>query len=148
MSETPDHYAGEVTPWDLERCMKSTGNAFVDSRRSDAIEYAFRIKDDPVEDLRKAAHCLIEAANELEGNAFQQGPESNEIEDLFRPYREGSIPGLCDFLESVRVRSEGQADMAQRTEDEAEYLKQAAQMKRFQTLIKNLVKELDGSEKK
>ena len=57
----PAHYAGSVTPWDLEKCMKSSGNAFVDSRRSDAIEYAFRLKGDLLGDLIKARHCLDEA---------------------------------------------------------------------------------------
>lgn len=67
MSQTPPHYRpGGVTPWDLQRNMQSTGNVFVDARRTDAIEYAFRVKDDVVADLRKAAHCLLEAAAELE----------------------------------------------------------------------------------
>ena len=46
--------------------METTGNPFADARRADAIEYAFRIKDDPIGDLRKAAHCLLAAAEELE----------------------------------------------------------------------------------
>jgi hypothetical protein len=61
----PAHYAGQVTPWDLERCMSSSGNAFVDARRADAIEYAFRIKDDLLTDLIKARHCLDAAIEEL-----------------------------------------------------------------------------------
>lgn len=61
----PAHYAGEVTPWDLEKCMKSSGNAFVDARRTDAIEYAFRIKDDLRGDLIKARHYLDEAIKVL-----------------------------------------------------------------------------------
>jgi len=48
--------------------MESSGNAFVDSRRSDAIEYAFRIKDNLLEDLKKARHCLDEAIRVL-GNS-------------------------------------------------------------------------------
>ena len=63
---TPKHYEGAVTPWDLERCMQSSGNAFVDARRTDAIEYCFRIKEDLLEDLKKARHCLDEAINEME----------------------------------------------------------------------------------
>lgn len=67
MSQTPPHYRpGGVTPWDLQRNMQSTGNVFADARRTDAIEYAFRIKDDVIGDLRKGAHCLLEAAAELE----------------------------------------------------------------------------------
>lgn len=66
---TPDHYAGEVTPWDLQRCMKSTGNVFIDARRTDAIEYCFRMKGDLLGDLKKARHCLDEAINEIEGKA-------------------------------------------------------------------------------
>lgn len=63
--EVPSYYAGKVTPWDLERCMQSSGNAFVDARRTDAIEYAFRIKEDLLGDLIKARHCLDAAIEEL-----------------------------------------------------------------------------------
>lgn len=63
---TPAHYDGAVTPWDLERCMKTSGNVFVDSRRTDAIEYCFRVKDDMLSDLKKARHCIDEAIKELE----------------------------------------------------------------------------------
>jgi len=59
----PPHYDFPVTPWCLEKHMPSTGDTFVDSRRTDAIEYAFRIKDDIEQDLRKAAHCLLAAAD-------------------------------------------------------------------------------------
>lgn len=62
----PSHYAGKVTPWDLQKCMKSSGNAFVDARRTDAIEYCFRMKDDLLGDLKKARHCMEEAIKELE----------------------------------------------------------------------------------
>lgn len=62
----PSHYDKPVTPWDLERHMDTSGHAFVDARRTDAIEYAFRIKDDPLEDLRKARHCLDAAIEFLE----------------------------------------------------------------------------------
>lgn len=63
---TPKHYDKPVTPWHLEMHMESSGNAFVDSRRSDAIEYCFRIKDDLLEDLKKARHCLDAAIQVLE----------------------------------------------------------------------------------
>jgi len=62
----PPHYAGTVTPWDLQKCMVSSGNAFVDSRRTDAIEYCFRMKVDLLGDLRKARHCLDEAIKVME----------------------------------------------------------------------------------
>lgn len=65
MTEIPSHYDKPVTPWDLQRHMETSGNLFVDARRTDAIEYAFRNKDDMEKDLRKAAHCLLEAAAEL-----------------------------------------------------------------------------------
>lgn len=62
----PKHYDKPVTPWDLERHMESSGNAFVDARRTDAIEYAFRVKDDLLGDLKKARHCLDAAIQVLE----------------------------------------------------------------------------------
>jgi hypothetical protein len=68
----PEHYAtksGAVTPWDLQRGMESMGHPFVDARRTDVIEYAFRRKGgraDWIADLRKAAHCALEAAALLE----------------------------------------------------------------------------------
>lgn len=62
----PAHYDKPVTPWDLERHMESSGSAFVDSRRTDAIEYIFRIKDNNLlGDLIKARHCIDEAIKEL-----------------------------------------------------------------------------------
>ena len=64
MNQTPSHYAKPVTPWDLQRHMESSGNAFVDARRTDAIEYCFRMKEDLLADLKKAKHC-IEAAIEV-----------------------------------------------------------------------------------
>jgi hypothetical protein len=64
----PSHYAGVVTPWDLQRCMASSGSAFVDARRTDAIEYAFRIKEDLLGDLKKARHCLEAAIEFLESS--------------------------------------------------------------------------------
>lgn len=62
----PAHYNFGVTPWDLELHMQSSGNAFVDSRRSDAIEYAFCMKGDLLGDLKKARHCLDAAIEALE----------------------------------------------------------------------------------
>jgi hypothetical protein len=71
--QTPAHYAGAVTPWDLQKCMKSSGNAFVDARRTDVIEYAFRMKGDLLGDLKKARHCLDVAIDELEKQVGSEG---------------------------------------------------------------------------
>lgn len=65
----PKHYAKSVQPWDLEREMESSGNAFVDARRTDAIEYCFRKKDNMLEDLKKARHCIDAAIEHLEGSS-------------------------------------------------------------------------------
>jgi hypothetical protein len=60
--------------------MESSGNAFVDSRRTDAIEYCFRMKDGRLlEDLKKARHCLDEAIAVME----QTEPGA---EDYSRPF--------------------------------------------------------------
>ena len=40
----PAHYAKPVMPWDLQEHMDSSGDVFIDARRTDIIEYAFRIK--------------------------------------------------------------------------------------------------------
>ncbi len=64
--KTPPHYDKPVTPWDLQRHMESSGDAFVDARRTDAIEYAFRMKGDLLGDLKKARHCLDAAIEHLE----------------------------------------------------------------------------------
>jgi hypothetical protein len=64
--KTPPHYDKKVSPWDLEKCMESSGNAFVDARRTDIIEYAFRNKGDMIGDLRKAMHNCEEAIKVLE----------------------------------------------------------------------------------
>jgi len=64
-SKTPAHYDKPVTPWMLQEHMETSGNAFVDARRADAIEYAFRIKDDLKADLIKAKHCLEAAIAQL-----------------------------------------------------------------------------------
>ena len=68
MKQTPKHYDKPITPWMLEEHMESSGDAFVDSRRSDAIEYAFRIKGDLLGDLIKARHCIDAAIQKLENN--------------------------------------------------------------------------------
>ncbi|CAN5546214.1 hypothetical protein BH09VER1_BH09VER1_24650 [soil metagenome] len=74
----PSHYDKAVSPWDLERCMESSGNAFVDARRTDAIEYAFRNKGNLLEDLQKARHCLDAAITELSGKSSPIGVSSVE----------------------------------------------------------------------
>lgn len=66
MSETPKHYDKPVTPWDLQRHMDTSGDVFVDARRTDAIEYCFRMKGDLIGDLRKARHCIEAAIDQLE----------------------------------------------------------------------------------
>lgn len=63
---TPPHYDKPVTPWCLQKHMESSGNAFVDARRTDAIEYCFRMKGDLLADLKKARHCLEAAIEEIE----------------------------------------------------------------------------------
>lgn len=50
---TPAHYDKPVTPWDLQCHMDSSGDLFIDARRTDIIEYAFRIKSDLRGDLEK-----------------------------------------------------------------------------------------------
>ena len=67
----PPHYDKPVTPWDLQRHMESSGNAFVDARRTDAIEYCFRMKGDLLADLKKSAHCIQAAIEELEKTQCQ-----------------------------------------------------------------------------
>tara|TARA_R110000803_G_scaffold136034_1_gene202980 strand:+ start:7176 stop:7499 length:324 start_codon:yes stop_codon:yes gene_type:complete len=62
------HY-GDVQPWDLQRKMPTSGNAFVDGRRCDVIKYAFRMKGDDyklLDDLKKAQHCIEVAIECLE----------------------------------------------------------------------------------
>ena len=84
-----NHYrAGKVQPWDLTRCMESSGNAHVDGCRFAIIKYAFRRKGDGhkmIEDLRKAAHYAEEAARALEeAEAMKGQPEL--------PFAEGGQP--------------------------------------------------------
>lgn len=85
MSATPEHYQSPsgTTPWDLQRGMKSSGNAFVDGRRCDAIKYAFRVKQNMAEDLRKAAHCLMEAVKELEAGEDKSSAVDRVLDEVF-----------------------------------------------------------------
>lgn len=55
-----------ISPWDLQRHMESTGDAFLDARRADIIRYVFRTKDDWMEQLKKAKHCIDAAIIHLE----------------------------------------------------------------------------------
>lgn len=48
--------------------MESSGSAFVDARRTDVIEYCFRMKGDLLGDLKKARHCLDAAIEVLSAN--------------------------------------------------------------------------------
>lgn len=67
--EGGEHYKVKIDPWELQRTMQTSGNAFVDARRADAIKYAWRNKEGKLlEDLRKARHCLDAAIQELENN--------------------------------------------------------------------------------
>lgn len=66
------HY-GELQPWDLQAVMESSGDAFVDGRRCDALKYVYRMKGEGslrlhklLDDLRKAEHCCKAAADRLE----------------------------------------------------------------------------------
>jgi hypothetical protein len=72
----PLHYDKPVQPWDLERHMETSGNAFVDARRTDAIEYCFRVKDDLISDLQKARHCLDAAIEFLLSQKSVTTPQS------------------------------------------------------------------------
>lgn len=59
----------QVSPWELQRTMKTSGNVFADARRADAIKYTWRMKGDVaklIEDLKKARHCLDAAIEELD----------------------------------------------------------------------------------
>ncbi len=57
----------KVSPWSLQQVMQTSGSAFVDSRRSDAIKYVFRMKGDLriAEDMQKAKHCIEAGLIEL-----------------------------------------------------------------------------------
>lgn len=67
-----DHY-GKLQPWHLQGVMETSGDAFIDARRCDALKYAFRMKGAPpnrlhklLDDLKKARHCLDAAITRLE----------------------------------------------------------------------------------
>lgn len=65
--EGGQHYKTSVDPWALQQTMATSGDAFVDARRADAIKYAWRVKGDRLlEDLKKARHCLDAAIAKLE----------------------------------------------------------------------------------
>lgn len=72
-----NHYGNGLQPWDLQRDMPSTGDVFLDGRRTDVLEYVFRIKHGPDEsglqgvrrDAIKAMHnlqAMIARIDELE----------------------------------------------------------------------------------
>lgn len=67
-----DHYKRlSVQPFDLQKAMESSGDAFVDGARCVIIKYAARKKGDMkkmAEDLRKAAHYALAAAEHIESN--------------------------------------------------------------------------------
>lgn len=89
---TPTHYqptGAGPTPWDLQKTMQTSGSCFVDARRTDAIEYCYRVKDDLLGDLKKARHCLDEAIAELEGNP-RHAPVPQPYEP---PYTKGTRIG-------------------------------------------------------
>lgn len=102
MSKTPAHYDKPVQPWDLQRCMESSGNCFVDARRTDAIEYCFRVKDDMLSDLRKATHCLEVAIEALEQ---EQDSSADSFEKLVEQH-----PTMGPAWREWRARS-GAGDM-------------------------------------
>lgn len=67
------HYGNGVQPWALQESMESSGDAFVDARRCDAIKYSHRMKGKGamklaklLDDLKKARHCLDAAIKKLE----------------------------------------------------------------------------------
>jgi biopolymer transport protein ExbB/TolQ len=65
MIDRPDHYP-DIDPWKLQEHMESSGDAYVDARRCDAIKYAFRKKESWLKDLRKARNCIDAAIKRLE----------------------------------------------------------------------------------
>ena len=67
------HYGNGVQPWALQESMETSGDAFVDGRRCDAIKYVHRMKGKGamklaklLDDLRKARHCIDAAIKRLE----------------------------------------------------------------------------------
>lgn len=67
-NKTPEHYGTGLTPWDLQRDMKSSGSLFVDARRTDIIEYAFRDKGQLKSDMEKIIHNAQAVLDHLDGN--------------------------------------------------------------------------------
>lgn len=79
----PSHYKnGVCEPWDLTAAMRSSGNAHVDGCRCAIIKYAFRIKGDKaklIDDLEKAGHYALEAADALRKELAEEGQEKLEL---------------------------------------------------------------------
>lgn len=61
----PAHYDKPVDPWALIECMESSGNAFVDFLRGEAIKHIWRDKGDLREGLQKAASEINKAISLL-----------------------------------------------------------------------------------
>lgn len=95
----PDHYNKPVTPWCLERHMESSGNAFVDARRTDAIEYCFRMKDGGLlSDLKKARHCIdaaIEVLEQREIGEFAQWVPEQPFDFVAKCMKTKAEPNQC-----------------------------------------------------
>lgn len=82
-----EHY-GKIQPWHLTRSMESSGNAHVDSMRCNVIKYAFRLKGEGkeripklIDDFRKAAHCMQEAADVLTAQMLAEGQTEFALSD-------------------------------------------------------------------
>lgn len=89
----PKHYQTEVSPWDLQKHMASSGNAFIDGRRCDAIKYIFRNKKSLLEDLKKAKHCLEAAIARLEAE-----PEQASLsKGIITPLTQAQIEKLSEY---------------------------------------------------
>lgn len=87
---TPPHYQTPVSPWDLQTYMHSSGDAFVDARRCDAIKYVFRNKASLLSDLKKARHCLDAAISKLEGS-------TTAAETLKTSFQDTTLDGAAPF---------------------------------------------------
>lgn len=69
MNRNTATYGNGLQPWDLQKDMLTWGSVFVDARRTDAIEYLFRVKGDrskQLEDAKKALHNVQVIIEELE----------------------------------------------------------------------------------
>jgi hypothetical protein len=62
---TPAHYDKPVDPWALIEHMESSGSAFVDFLRGEAIKHIWRDKGDLKENLQKAAAEINKAISLL-----------------------------------------------------------------------------------